>query len=134
MPILAGTRRCTSFFARVADGAPLAFALAAIYGYESQTPSVAALKSDSFRSRYGLPDGAVSYFDVHATLDVEHATQLLEAMRELMGDHNGLLYTATRGAEAGAAAIWGLLDGVWEALTGTRDRSRFVDALLDPGN
>lgn len=126
----AETRRCTDFFAQAADNSPMAFALSAIYGYESQIPSVAAIKGDSLRSNYGLDDEAVAYFDVHATVDVVHSARLIDAIEGVVGNDEGLLYTAARGAEAGAAAIWGLLDGVWASVSGTRDRSRFVGSLL----
>ena len=120
------TRRCTQFFTKTAESAPLAFALGAIYGYESQTPEVATTKRHSLRSLYGLGDQAVAYFEVHSGLDVEHAGQLAEAVEDVTGTDDGLRGTAVRGAEAGAAAIWGLLDGVWSAISGRPKRSPFV--------
>jgi len=49
-------------------------ALAALYAYEAQFPAVAASKADGLRRFYGVTSpAALEFFDLHATLDHEHA-------------------------------------------------------------
>jgi pyrroloquinoline-quinone synthase len=78
-------------------------ALAALYAYESQFPSVAASKADGLRRFYGVTSPeALEFFDLHATLDHEHAA----------GIRNGLV-DSEPAREAAALALdawWGMLD------------------------
>jgi pyrroloquinoline-quinone synthase len=49
-------------------------ALAALYAYEAQFPAVAATKADALRRFYGITSPeALEFFDLHSTLDHEHA-------------------------------------------------------------
>lgn len=112
------TRQCVAVFETAADEAPVPFALGMIYGYESQTPKVAATKASGLRTHHGLEDEALAYFDVHAELDVEHSSQLLACLAEVTGSERDLIQ-AELGASLGASAVWLLLDGVWAELTHT---------------
>ena len=105
------TTACVEAFGRAASSATLPFALGMIYGYESQTPEVAEAKVMGLRDRYGIQGEGVTYFSLHATLDVEHARELREAIAEVAPD-DAELAEAEAGARAGAAAAWGLLSGV----------------------
>ena len=105
------TARCVDAFTRGAARAPVPFALGMIYGYESQTPEVAEAKVAGLRGRYGIDGEGVSYFSLHAGLDVQHARELLSAVGGVAPDE-GALAAAARGAQAGAQASWGLLSGV----------------------
>ena len=105
------TVECVDMFTRGAARKSLPFALGMIYGYESQTPEVAEAKVTGLKSRYGIDGEGVSYFVLHASLDVEHARDLLSAITEVTLDE-GTLAEAADGARAGAEAAWGLLSGV----------------------
>ena len=84
-------------------------ALAALYAYEAQFPAVAASKGDGLRRFYGVTDpGALEFFDVHATLDHEHAASLRSGLVE-----------SEQAREAAALALdawWGMLDS-FEAMS-----------------
>jgi pyrroloquinoline-quinone synthase len=105
------TTDCVRTFAQGAGQASLPFALGMIYGYESQTPEVAETKVTGLRDHYGIAGEGASYFSLHATLDVEHADELLSAIAEIVPDEAALA-EAEAGARAGAQAAWGLLSGV----------------------
>ena len=105
------TVQCIDAFSRGAASEPLPFALGMIYGYESQTPEVAETKVAGLRDRYGIDGEGVSYFALHASLDVQHSRDLLAAIGEVTPD-KAAVAEAARGAQTGAAAAWGLLSGV----------------------
>ena len=105
------TAACVDAFIEGTRDRSVAFGLGMIYGYESQTPEVAATKVEGLRSFYGVEDSATDYFVLHGELDVEHAHELAEVIGEVAGDDQSLA-EAEMGARAGAEAIWGLLDGV----------------------
>ena len=105
------TSDCVRAFERGAEQGSLPFALGMIYGYESQTPEVAEAKVLGLRDRYGIAGEGARYFALHATLDVEHADQLLSAIAEVALDETAVA-EAEAGARAGAEAAWGLLSGV----------------------
>lgn len=105
------THSCTEQFSQAAQDAPIPFALGMLYGYESQTPEVATVKVDGLRSLYGIDGDGVRYFELHGELDVDHTRELASAIAQVCtGDEPIAL--AERGAAAGAAAIYTLLDGV----------------------
>lgn len=112
-PLWPETRECIDSFKQGIDHGPVIFALGMIYGYESQTPAVAQAKLASLQDLYGVEPHDAEYFALHATLDVEHASQLGDAISDIAGDDEGALQTAEAGAWAGAVAIDGLLNGVW---------------------
>jgi pyrroloquinoline-quinone synthase len=105
------TEECVAAFSVGARAPRPAFALGMIYGYESQTPEVAATKVAGLRGHYGVDGPGVAYFELHADLDVEHSQGLGRAIgMEAEGDAD--LHAACDGARAGAEAVWRLLDGV----------------------
>lgn len=84
-------------------------ALAALYAYEVQFPAVAASKAEGLRRFYGITDpAALAFFDVHATLDHEHAA----------GIRKGLVDSelAREAAALALGAWWGMLD-TFEAMS-----------------
>ncbi|MFN2593668.1 MAG: TenA family transcriptional regulator [Actinomycetota bacterium] len=107
----AETAACVESFARGVTEESTAFAFGMLYGYESQTPEVARTKADGLRDRYGVDERGIEYFDLHAGLDVEHSDELATAMEAMVLDDEDRA-DAERGAAAGAAAVWSLLDGV----------------------
>lgn len=56
-------------------------ALSALYAYEAQFSAIARTKGDGLRQLYDVTDpDALKFFDVHATLDDEHAAALRSGM------------------------------------------------------
>lgn len=104
------TKACVDAFLGSASRSP-EFALGMIYGYESQTPAVAATKIEGLRDHYGIEGSAADYFALHGELDVEHTAELAVALSLTVSDQAGAA-DAEAGARAGAEAIWLLLDGV----------------------
>jgi pyrroloquinoline-quinone synthase len=109
MPLEAETEDCVKGFRSACGGASPAFALGMLYGYESQTPEVAATKITGLRDHYGIEGEGLDYFELHGELDVEHASELAGAIASLGDD---AVAEAEAGARAGAEAIYGLLTGV----------------------
>jgi pyrroloquinoline-quinone synthase len=105
------TAACVEAFTEGTRDRSLAFGLGMIYGYESQTPDVAATKIEGLRNFYGLTGSTNEYFELHGELDIEHTRELAEVIAEVAGDEPSRA-EAEAGARAGAEAIWGLLDGV----------------------
>ena len=110
-PPEAETARCVEAFAGACRNESAPFALGMLYGYESQTPAVAATKIEGLRNHYGIDGPAVDYFSLHGELDVEHADELASAVATVVKTDDDAR-AAEAGATAGAQAIWGLLDGV----------------------
>lgn len=105
------TAECVEGFrAGMNDRSP-AFALGMLYAYESQTPAVAKTKVEGLRDNYGINGDAVTYFELHGELDVEHSDGLVSALEEVATTPEAE-QDAVDGARAGAAAVWRILDGV----------------------
>ena len=108
------TRSCVTSFHSAMKEAGVPFALGMLYGYESQTPAVAATKIEGLRDHYGIAGEGVEYFSLHGELDVEHSAEMAEAIEDVATTEEEL-QAAEAGAVAGAAAISTLLDGVARA-------------------
>jgi pyrroloquinoline-quinone synthase len=105
------TRSCVDAFRAGMEDSPIPFALGMLYGYESQTPTVARTKVRGLREHYGIEGAGLNYFELHADLDVEHAGELVAALATYT-ESQAALDEAISGAKAGAEAVWELLDGV----------------------
>lgn len=99
------------FRSAVGEG-PVIRGLAALYAYESMVPAVASEKIRGLAEHYGVEGSpGTDYFEVHRTLDVEHAA----ASRDLLERHvttEADLAEAERGAAQALDAVNGLLDGI----------------------
>jgi pyrroloquinoline-quinone synthase len=79
---------------------------AALLAYELQAPAVAASKASGLRE-HGILDGdALRFWDLHATLDADHATWAAEALAACDADAQ----TIVDAAGAAADAWWAFLD------------------------
>jgi pyrroloquinoline-quinone synthase len=106
------TERAIAGFRRAVGEGPAARGLAALYAYEAMVPEVAAEKIRGLAEHYGIEGSpATDYFEVHRTLDVEHAgaTRALLSERLEVGDDAA---SALEGAALALAAVNGLLDGI----------------------
>jgi pyrroloquinoline-quinone synthase len=92
-------------------------ATAVLYAVESAQPAIAETKLAGLIEHYGYrPDSpALSYFQVHAELDKEHAARAQDILRERATDADEDRLAAA--AESALSANWTLLDGV-ERLNG----------------
>lgn len=79
---------------------------AALLAYEVQSPGVAASKAAGLRD-HGILDGdALRFWDLHATLDTEHAAWAVDALVRSGADENAVIGAAG----AAADAWWAFLD------------------------
>jgi pyrroloquinoline-quinone synthase len=104
---------------RQAVGGTAPRAVAALWAIESQAPSVSEAKLAGLKDHlgtYGVPEGpGTAYFQLHATLDREHAAEEEQMLAGLVRGPEDLA-EARRGAAEGAAALWSVLDGVASAI------------------
>ncbi|HEY5261390.1 MAG TPA: iron-containing redox enzyme family protein [Solirubrobacteraceae bacterium] len=92
--------------------------LAVLYAIEASQPEISKTKLEGLVERYGYsPEGpAVEYFELHATLDIEHARQARELIEQLMSSEESEAHAQAERIVARAQAAlrgnWALLDGV----------------------
>jgi len=80
--------------------------LVAMVAYEMQAPAIAASKASGLRRHYGVDALGTRFWDVHASMDQDHARWGMEALVAL-GTPEHRLIDAARSA---ADAWWGFLD------------------------
>jgi pyrroloquinoline quinone (PQQ) biosynthesis protein C len=80
--------------------------LAALVAYEVQAPAIAESKAQGLRRHYGLDSRATQFWDVHATMDRDHADWAISALATLPAN-DGVVVDASRMA---AEAWWAFLD------------------------
>ncbi len=80
--------------------------LAAMVAYEMQAPAIAASKASGLRRHYGVDALGTRFWDVHATMDQDHARWGMEALVALGTPENRLIDAARSAADA----WWGFLD------------------------
>jgi len=89
--------------------APAAAAIGALAAYEVQAAEVAASKAAGLRERYELDAAATEFWDVHASVDLEHAAWVVEALGEI-ATGAGDVDVISAAAEDAAEAWWAFLD------------------------
>jgi pyrroloquinoline-quinone synthase len=83
--------------------------LAALYAYESQTPSICESKIDGLKKHYGFADAEhYEYFTVHLEADREHSA----AERRLLGG-----YIGNQNFESVRGSVDRVLDALWDMLS-----------------
>ena len=80
--------------------------LAGVVAYEMQAPAIAATKSRALRRDYGLDERATTFWDVHATMDQDHADWSIDALEALPVATT----TVVAAARSAATAWWAFLD------------------------
>jgi pyrroloquinoline-quinone synthase len=111
----AETETCVKAWAGTPER-PLLSTLVALYAIESGQSEISETKRDGLVERYGYtPESpATEYFDLHATLDIEHADLARKAIEPKLegADQEALLGVA----EGVLKGNWELLDGVEKLL------------------
>jgi pyrroloquinoline-quinone synthase len=104
-PASPATAQLVDVLSGLAETSPTA-GLAGLSAYELQSPEVSATKAAGLREWYGLDDGAVAFWDTHATADLEHAGWLIDALAGI----DASVESVTEAAGAAAGAWWAFLD------------------------
>jgi pyrroloquinoline-quinone synthase len=106
----AATRALVDTYHRISREEPVAAGLAAIHAYERQVPDVATAKIDGLKRHYGVEDRqTLTFWEVHRTLDVEHAGHERDLLSDLGGGDPEAVVETTRHA---LDAWWRFLDAV----------------------
>jgi pyrroloquinoline quinone (PQQ) biosynthesis protein C len=80
--------------------------LAAVVAYEMQAPGIASSKASGLRRHYGIDETGTYFWDIHATMDVDHAQWGIEALTALDLPERRVVGAA----RAAADAWWSFLD------------------------
>lgn len=105
VPASAATRSLVELqLASAAKGTPRG--LAVLSTYESQAVEVATSKADGLRRFYGIDPTGTAFWDVHATLEAEHAGWSFDALSTLAPVPAEIVESVT----AAAKAWWAFLD------------------------
>jgi pyrroloquinoline-quinone synthase len=104
------TRDLVDTYRRFAAEAPVVAGVAALYAYEKQVPGVAESKIDGLRRFYGITGGpALRFFEVHASLDLEHSGHEARIVEDLGAGQETEVLEATSDA---LDVWWRFLDAV----------------------
>jgi pyrroloquinoline quinone (PQQ) biosynthesis protein C len=101
----AAARHLVDTYNALIDAGP-AEGLAAMVAYEMQAPAIAATKAEGLRKHYRIDSAGTAFWDLHATMDTDHADWTFEALAALPV----VAGTVVTSARAGADAWWNFLD------------------------
>jgi pyrroloquinoline-quinone synthase len=104
-PASDATRRLLTTYQDLIDSSA-AEGLAALVAYEMQAPSIAASKAAGLRRHYDVNADGTRFWDIHATMDEDHARWGIEAVAALGAPEDRL----ARAARTAADAWWAFLD------------------------
>jgi pyrroloquinoline-quinone synthase len=108
------TARLVSTFRDICLNEPFYAGLAALHAFESQVPSIAAVKIDGLARFYGMsnPD-SYEFFSVHQEADIYHSQAewtLIERFADTPEKQAEVVAATARACDA----LWGFLDGIYE--------------------
>jgi len=113
-PATAATSELLRTYADLA-GAGSVPGLAAMVAYETQAPAIAASKASGLRRHYACEESTTSFWDVHATMDLDHGDWGIDALEAMDADPGEVFVSARRAADA------------WWAFLDEREAARPVD-------
>lgn len=113
-PATAATSELLLTYAGLA-GAGSVPGLAAMVAYETQAPAIAASKASGLRRHYACAESTTSFWDVHATMDLDHGDWGIDALESMDADPGEVFASARRAADA------------WWAFLDEREAARPVD-------
>lgn len=106
----AQTAQLIQHFDRMAREAPLAEALATLFAFEGQVPTVAWQAIKGLTDHYGLEPRQFEFFSVHLVSDVAHSGAEMAAIEESCRDEEGVI----RATEQSCERLLAFLDGCYE--------------------
>jgi pyrroloquinoline-quinone synthase len=101
-------RSLVSVYQNIAQRHPKA-ALAALAAYEVQASDIARSKAEGLRAHYGVDAKGTAFWDVHATMDADHADWTIDTIAGLLEGPADLAAIREAAIEA-ADAWWAFLD------------------------
>lgn len=104
-PATVGTERLLDTYASLTASSG-AEGLAAVVAYEMQAPAIASSKASGLRRHYGIDATGTYFWDIHATMDVDHAQWGIEALAAIDIPERQVVSAA----RAAADAWWAFLD------------------------
>lgn len=110
-PLRPETRALIEHFQRMCHEAPIAEALATLYAYEGQVPSIAWQKIKGLSECYGMTPEQFEFFTVHLVADIGHSGSEMEGIQEACTDEDAVI----RATEAACERLWAFLDGCYRA-------------------
>ena len=109
--VLPTTRALLDTYSMITTEGSFQEGLSAMYAYEAQAPKIALEKIRGLRELYGIDsEEALKFFEVHATLDVEHSER--EAQDLALSTQPGQASGVEAALESALDAWWGFLDGM----------------------
>jgi pyrroloquinoline-quinone synthase len=101
------TQALVDHFHDVCRHAPLAEALATLFAYEGQVPSIAWQTIKSLTEHYDFAPQQFEFFSVHLVADISHAGAEMDAIQESCIDEDGVI----RATETSCDLLLRFLDG-----------------------
>ena len=109
-PLNSQTRALVHHYDHMARNAPLGEALATLFAYEGQVPTIAWQKIKGLSEHYGFAPAQFEFFSVHLVADIAHAGHEMEAI-DIASEDDDRVVAAT---ETACDLLLGFLDGCME--------------------